>query len=329
MELAWRVKLRRAERHLHTFRDECDAYLTTARVALAYDADPTAGTITVVLQADAQPPMSLGAVVGDVLHNLRSALDAIAWATCQRAGVPKEKENQVYFPISADPSNWASLAGGQLPCVEPKHLQVFKALQPWYWDEEARAHGIEVDVWHARRHPLQQLHDLARRDRHRVPHPILARAGDTWLESPEGITVESVTGSPPPWTPGKPFLIWHISPADRVNDVHAAGEPMLALSEESARWHLSASEELQAMRDSVAQALRTIEIEVLQVVTPAQMSELDGLHQSLRAAQSALSTLLERPHVIDRHYMDEYSKVSRDVESARQHYTRRWRELFE
>jgi hypothetical protein len=330
MELPWRVKLRQAEEHLSKFEVECNAYLETAHVELTYDSDTAAGTIKVVLHADSEPPMRLGAIVGDVLHNLRSALDSIAWETCQRAGVPEARESKVYFPIGDDPANWGSLAGRQLPSIDREDVKVFKALQPWYWDDQARSHGVQIDVPDsARRHPLHKLHVLARNDRHRVPQPILARAGHTWLETPEGITVASVTGSQPPWSPGNPFLTWAINPPNRVSDVHPAGEAMLALSEESACWQHSALEELQGMRDSVAQSLRTIEIEVLQVVTPDQMEELSELHSAFRDKQDTLNDLLGRPHIIDKAYMDDYSKASSALESARQSYTSRWRELFE
>ncbi|HEX3222239.1 MAG TPA: hypothetical protein VHR35_06675, partial [Nocardioides sp.] len=50
---------------------------------LRHEVDPEAGTILVRLQADAWPPAALGATIGDVLHNLRSAPDAVAWEACQ------------------------------------------------------------------------------------------------------------------------------------------------------------------------------------------------------------------------------------------------------
>ena len=229
MELPWRVKLRQADVHLRRFEEECDLYVNASHVGFEYEMDQEAGSISVRLQADSEPPMLLGAIVGDVLHNLRSALDSIAWETCQRADVSPDREGNVYFPIGLDPKDWKSLAGSQLPSVAESHLQVFKELQPWFQDEISRGYGIEVDLSAATRHPLHRLHDLAKRDRHRVPHPILARAGDAWLGAPEGVTVEAVRAEPPPWDRGKVILKWWIDPASRVSEVDPNGEAILAL----------------------------------------------------------------------------------------------------
>src|SRR4051794_13721622 len=187
MELPWRVKLRQAERHLRTFQTDCDEYVTSSRAGFDYEIDRAAGWISVRLRADFEPPMALGAVVGDVLHNLRSALDSIAWETCKRAGVSRSREAKVQFPIARDASKWPSLADGQLPNVADADRQVFRELQPWHFDEIAMSFGIEVDPDAVETQPLFRLHELAKADRHRVPHPVLARAGMTSLSAPEGV----------------------------------------------------------------------------------------------------------------------------------------------
>lgn len=307
----------------------CAEYLRASRVGFVFDTDESTGRISVRLRADTEPPLSLGVIVGDVLHNLRSALDSAAWETCRRVGVEPEREAQVYFPIGVDPRRWSSQAERMLPGVTADRLRVFHELQPWFYAEVARGYGIEVDGSSAQQHPLYRLHQLGRVDRHRVPHPVLARAGLTWLGSPDGVDVAVQPGDQPPWGPGSLVLEWVVTPAGRVHDVSPAGEPVLALNEAAALAGLSASAELRAMRDAVASALRRIEIEVLRVVSPSLMAELAALESSLQEAEEALATLQNEPRVLDADRLRRHSLLLERRDVARSAYTQKWRELFE
>jgi hypothetical protein len=261
--------------------------------------------------------MLLGAIVGDVLHNLRSALDSVAWETCQRAGVSINRESSVQFPVSSRPAQWKQLAESQLPNLSPPYLQIFKELQPWYQDEIARNCGIEVDLSATERHPMSRLHDMARRDRHRVPHPILARAGDTWLGTPDGVQVDAIQADPPPWKPDDVILKWRIDPVARAADVAPEGEAILAFSEQEALYGQSALDELRQMVEVVTHALRRVEFEILEVVTQQQVAELDELRTSVRAAQEALESMQRPAHIIDADYIDRCRDVAKEAESAR------------
>lgn len=330
VEYAWRSKLRRAEQHLREFNERCNDYLTTANVGFEYETVPTAGHIHVRLRADHEPPMSLGVVVGDVLHNLRSALDAIAWEACQRAGVPPAREADVYFPIGLDPKDWRSLAGSKLPGLSSTDRAIFKELQPWYHRHVAQSFGVEMDADVVPRHPLARLNDLAKRDRHRVPHPILARAGDTWIGSPEDVVVELEWHGAPPWVPGDVVLTWRVIPADRVADASPAGSPILAFTEDAALAGQSCTSELGAMRQSVTTALRIIEVQVLHVVTTTQLEELAALQAEVHRAEERVTDFRrDRAAIIDESFVKEHSRLMADLESARNAYSDKWRELFE
>lgn len=329
MEFAWRSKLRRAEEHLAAFELACQDYLAASHVGFSYETDPGAGRIEVRLESDWDPPMSLGVIAGDALQNLRSALDAIAWETCRRAGVSADVEHRVYFPIVGQPARWPSEASRKLPGVGGEALDVFKQLQPWHYDEIARGLGINVDPSSAEHHPLQKLHLLARHDRHRVPHPILARAGNTWLGSPDGVEVTVEAGDPPPWRAGGLVLAWRVSPPERVADVAPAGEAVLAFSEEAAMAGRSAAAELRMMHDSVASALRRVEIEVLEVVSSTELEELRVLQRAQFDAEEAFGAFRSHRSVIDASYLSEHQRLTVLREEARAAYTRRWRELFQ
>ena len=123
-----------------------------------------------------------------------------------------ETGEQGLLSIDTDPAKWTDTAKDKLPGVTGDHLEVFRQLQPWFWDEEARAHGVAVFEPSADAHPLSRLHHLANVDRHRVPHPVLARAGDTWLGTPEGVSVKAVPVNYWGARPGDVLLEWRVDP---------------------------------------------------------------------------------------------------------------------
>ena len=120
-----------------------------------------------------------------------------------------------------------------------------------------------------------------------------------------------------------------VEPPARVADVQPDGEVLLALSEEGARERQSALTELRAMQQAVLQATRAVEIEVLGVVSQADLDGLGGLEREFRQAQEALHTLIASTHVIDNDYMERHRAAAEAERGAQAAYLERWRELFE
>lgn len=327
MDFPWRLKQRRADEHLRRFGADCDRYVAAANVGLDHETDADTGTIQVRLRADFEPPLTLGAIIGDVLHNLRSALDSVAWEACQVGPLTEKQEENVYFPIVLLSQNWGS-ARGNLPNLSTGHLEVFRQLQPWYWQEEARKFGVDVDP-DSDGHPLVRLNQMARVDRHRVPHPVLARAGDTWLGTPEGVTVQAVPVNYWGARPGDVVLEWRVDPPGRVHDAEPAGDAILALTEEGALHRTSALDELQTMHQAVVRATQRVEIDVLGVVTPADIADLNRLRQASEEAEDALQALVVAQHVIDAEYIERRKGLMAERDSARTAFADRSRELFD
>lgn len=315
--------------HLEAFDAACAEYASAAGVRFEYERDADAGVIRVRLRADGEPPDDLGVIVGDFLHNARSALDAIAWETCQQTGIEPRRPRQIYFPISADRKGWDDNIDRWLPNVSDEHREVFRTLQPWYWHERAaETLGKDVDADRATRHPLYRLNDMAIDDRHRVPYPVLARPGHSWLSSPKGVEVMSLPGDSWPVAPGGVVLEWRIDPPHAVDDVFPDGEPILVLSEDAAFSTRSATGELQGLWGAAELAIRTVEIEVLQVVTPTEMDELADLQRAYTDAQENLEDLHRTPHVIDAYFADRFRTLQTERDDARQRFDQRRGELF-
>lgn len=329
VEWAWRVKLRRAEAHVEQFARESARYLEASKAGFDYITDEQAGTIDVVLRAECDPPMVLGAIVGDVLHNLRSALDAIAWETCMRcgAGLTEKQERDIYFPLTWEPEKWPD-AAKRLIGVPAAQLQAFEHVQPWYFDEQGRKSGSDIPRQFAKDEPLWQLHAMAKVDRHRTPLPLLARAGDTWLGTPEGVETGLAAVDPPPWKPGKTILRWTVHPANKVRQASPAGQAILTLTEHDGLSPTSALQTLQGFVTATERALRHIEIEALHIVTAAELAELTALGEKWSDAQRAVQQASRERGIMDRDRFERLKSLRAAESLANDDYSTRWSELF-
>lgn len=329
MEHAWRVKLQRARVHLESFTTACADYLRASSVGFSYDRDPAVGSIKVRLHLDAEPPMELGAIAGDVLHNLRSALDSTAWAACHLAEIHPESERFIYFPITVTRAGWKKDAPQKLPGVSGPHLEVFRRLQPWYWDEILTQAGGKRPLSTAKRRPLARLNRLASTDRHRVPNLIVARASDTWLGSPDGVTVSAVRGRYRSAHPGDIVLEWKIEPPSAVHEVSPDGNTILAFGQDAADVGRSAQKDLSAMLEAVTTAVRRVEVDVLGVVSRTQLAELDELRNQVELAEDALDSIRRHPIIINAEYINSFERLRANALKARLRYETRFRDLFE
>lgn len=104
-----------------------------------------------------------GAVVGETIHDLRSALDSLVWRlTEQEQGVAPDpmrgRWKQIAFPIEKDSARWPPLPDS-LWGIRPGLRTDFKELQPFRTGKNA-----------PEREPLAVLHELWIIDKHRHIH---------------------------------------------------------------------------------------------------------------------------------------------------------------
>ena len=72
------LKLRRAAEHLAVLDEQIDDWMDGAHRYVA-ELDPQSGKKHVVVKVLNPPPVTLRPLIGDCLHNLRSALDNLAY----------------------------------------------------------------------------------------------------------------------------------------------------------------------------------------------------------------------------------------------------------
>jgi hypothetical protein len=167
---SWRLKVQRAEYHFEDLKRDLHPCVNEARYKLvAADARPKChehGGICwdYMLRMETQPDSSLAVIAGDILFNLRSALDHIAVAL-----VPSQRRSKASFPIESEPiwerkyrrfvvrdaERRRRFRDATKGMPEPA-VALIKRLQPYH----GIADGVDQDV-------LYQLSRLNNADKHR------------------------------------------------------------------------------------------------------------------------------------------------------------------
>ena len=117
-------------------------------------------------------PDSIPIVVGDAIHNLRSALDHLAWQLVEAGG--GSPNDRTSFPIvaadSKAPQRYASAVGqGELGKMDPKASTLLKSVQPYNSSDNTLTAIHHLDIW----------------DKHRLIVAVYAMLGAWGLKNPK------------------------------------------------------------------------------------------------------------------------------------------------
>jgi hypothetical protein len=155
-----RAKLRRAEAHLEALNEVARAYGEREPCRIVEEPDPDChGLRYRLVEIREEPPEGLGVIFGDLLYNLRSALDNLAWQLVLLGGGMPGRHTG--FPILDHPDKWRTGGKGSLKGVRPEHRKAIKALQPYCgWDNQAA-----IALW--------TVNHYGNIDKHQAIHPIL------------------------------------------------------------------------------------------------------------------------------------------------------------
>lgn len=108
-----RLKVKRAEKHIDDFNDVIAAFVQSDFCRLYAEPDPNTGNSIVKFEMTKGAPDDLSVILGDALHNLRSALDLAAYELVLLAGEKPLK--WVRFPVADDEAKLeAAINGGQI-----------------------------------------------------------------------------------------------------------------------------------------------------------------------------------------------------------------------
>jgi hypothetical protein len=167
-ESAW-LKWGWAAKHAKALDSEIQAYarhserkrLLTTRT----DYHPQRHCMILSVESIEPLPAQWGLLLGDVINNLRSCLDHVAWAVVQRGRTPNLNDRQargVYFPLASKPEDFKSCLPPNLPGVRRADIAIIRRYQPY-------ARGKR----NLKRHAFTPLPKLSSDDKHRTVQPLL------------------------------------------------------------------------------------------------------------------------------------------------------------
>ena len=180
------LKLARARYFLQELDRANNAYLSTTEYKMDVVTHATDSSYTVTVVSPAPPSQALAPVFGDLVHNLRSALDYLArQLVIASGGKPADRikgQKDTAFPINLSP-----LKGGQLSDVPPglpaPMRQLLDQMQPYHSQVPGE-------------HPLAQLHQLDITDKHRllnIVHAIGNASVAFYPDGPEELIANAAT----------------------------------------------------------------------------------------------------------------------------------------
>lgn len=106
------------------------------------------------------PPLRWGVVLGECVHNLRSALDHLVCQLTLLDGGTMDDCAQTQFPIaSKSEAQFEQMANFRIPGLSKWHRAMVKRAQPYRAGDSAA------------KHPLSVLADLSNADKHRLINP--------------------------------------------------------------------------------------------------------------------------------------------------------------
>lgn len=191
------MKFARARLHLREVSRLAEDYLGSQPFELVEQEDEATGDLSTRIHVARQPPEDMSSVIGDVVHNARSALDQLAWYLVDRdGGLPGR---HTYFPTGETKSKFAKSVKQSLAGASSQTRENVRRL--------AVHPGGDESLW--------LLHQLDVEDKHRLLIPVGMAYGAVNLH----ITFPGFDGGDPIVVP--PI---GIEPADRMYPLREGDE---------------------------------------------------------------------------------------------------------
>jgi hypothetical protein len=159
------LKLDRAETHIETLGEETRTFLKRNPKPFEVRTDKTPGhnkSIHYILYAVVRedPPPELTPIIGDVIHNLRAALEQLAHELSGR-------KSGSQFPIFTDECRFKVIGKPMINGIKGKERTLIERVQPYIASDPPRSD------------PLAMINELSNLDKHRLPIPVVAAVNTT------------------------------------------------------------------------------------------------------------------------------------------------------
>lgn len=172
---SWCAKANRARAHLDSLRRQVDDFRRSGPYSLTPESTDDPDRVAYVLRYHRDVPASISTTVGDVLHNLRGALENLAFelARLSQGGMlTARQERQSTFPICATPDDFDDFHADKrrVGLYNERAREALRAVQPFVNLEQAHQHGVSVEKGfdeQFRWSELDRLDQLWNVDKHR------------------------------------------------------------------------------------------------------------------------------------------------------------------
>lgn len=207
----WAIKLDRAAEHIGELRRSIGEFKASGDLAAVTDQRGSERVVRLV--AKGEPAPRLSAIVGDFVHNLRSALDCVAVAACeveQQRALAETEERSIQFPITKSAKDFDAEVQRRLSLAGDSSVGFIRSRQPWYFVDQASVLGVKRHESAVRHHELSTLAWLSNTDKHRRVHLTAWYPTDIWMAVPDGSTVQWRPG-PGEWSDGAEIGRWLVA----------------------------------------------------------------------------------------------------------------------
>ncbi len=125
-----RLKIERAEQHVRDLHAVLTAFMNGNPYRLVAELDADTGDKVFRVRMSAPIPSDWPAIAGDVAHNLRSALDHLAWQLVLAGGGTPDRDTA--FPIRESQAKYETTAkGAKIRGASPSAIHILDALKPY------------------------------------------------------------------------------------------------------------------------------------------------------------------------------------------------------
>ena len=213
MRNPWVIKINRAHELIRELEKELEFYFLNTPPITEIRRGELSNTFSVILVELAPIPDIWSAVVGDVVHNLRSALDSIMFSIISHRAAQVNREiieSQIYFPIVVSPeelratdhkkSKWHQKLGDE------DLFQVLDEFMPYYGD--LRPELSDQEIANAIRYSsIKVLQKLSNDDKHRTINVLMCGTELLSFGLPPGAEVAESRLQPNPIQIGELFRV--------------------------------------------------------------------------------------------------------------------------
>jgi hypothetical protein len=149
--MTWQTKLGRAKRHYAELEATLEIFFATTPYKISTRRNDE-GKLVYYLSEVTEVPAELSLITGDVVQNLRSALDHLAYDLWVKEANSQGRGDKIYFPIDKDQASYNKNKAGKVQGISRRSLAIIDSLSPY-------PGGNDV---------LWRIHTLNNHDKHRL-----------------------------------------------------------------------------------------------------------------------------------------------------------------